>query len=34
MPWRSSKQDGLEIIDPWVQGTNRLHLESLQNTAE
>jgi hypothetical protein len=34
MPWRSSKQDGLEIIDPRVQGTNRLHLASLQDTAK
>ncbi|MGF7179752.1 hypothetical protein HDF11_001232 [Tunturiibacter psychrotolerans] len=31
MPWRSSKQDELEIIDLGLQGTNRLHLASLQN---
>jgi hypothetical protein len=34
MPWRSSEQDGVEIIDLGLQGTNRLHLASLQNTAE
>lgn len=30
MPWRSSKQDGPQIIHPGLQGTNKLHVASHQ----